>query len=45
MRSLFLDVIGPGQYFVREYGWTIPVALVIIVAVVVVAIILRRRKK
>lgn len=53
MKGLFLDVISPGvgpdfnpgAYFMKEFGWSIPVALVIIAVVVAVTIIKRRRKK
>lgn len=52
MKGLFLDAISlagpdfdPGAYFMEEFGWTIPVALVVIVVVIVAAIIVRRKKK
>lgn len=45
MRGLFLDAISMEQYLIREYGWLIPVALVIIVVVIVAAILICRKKK
>ena len=46
MKGLFLDIIvTPMERFMWNYGWTIPVALVIIVAAIVAAVIVRRRKK
>lgn len=45
MKRLFLDAISTGQYLMREYGWLIPVALVVIAVVIVAAILVRRKKK
>ena len=45
MNGLFLDVISPGAYFEREFGWVIPVALVVIVVAVVAAVIVRRNRR
>ena len=47
MKGLFLDliVLTPGEHFMREFGWTIPVALVVIAAVIVAAVMVRRKKR